>query len=88
MVRIFFSFMTSFFDIASKYSNVSQYFKEGKDKRFMNFLREKIHVLEEESIRLYPSLSMQSHLKMYKPSLFSINFNFPAGPKLEKFAKF
>jgi hypothetical protein len=66
---------------------MSQSFKENKDKRFMNFVRDKIHVLEEESIRLYPSLSMQNHLKMYKPSLFAISYKYPEGPKLERFSK-
>jgi len=68
-------------------ASISQYMKSEKDERFMNFLREKIHVIEEDSIRLYPSLNMQNHLKMYKPSLFSIAYIHPAGPELERFIK-
>ena len=60
---------------------------EASEKRFMNFVRDKIHVLEEESVRLYPSLNMQNHLKMYKPSFFAVNYIMPVGPTLERFSK-
>jgi len=63
-------------------SGLSQYGKQGKEKRFMNFVREKVHVLE-ESQRLLPSLNTQSHLKLYKPSCFSIFFHQPLHPVLE-----
>jgi hypothetical protein len=62
---------------------MSQVTKNGKENRFMNFVREKIHVLDEENIQLYPSLNMQSHLKLYKPSFFAIAYQNPKGPKLE-----
>jgi len=55
-------------------SGISNYVKQGKENRFINFLREKIHVLEEETIRLLPSLNMQNHLKMYKPSFFPVHY--------------
>ena len=67
-------------------SGMSQYVKQGKEKRFMKYIFSKIHVLEEESICLYPSLSTQNHNKLYRPSCFSIAYSYPRGPKLEKFA--
>ncbi|CAI2374326.1 unnamed protein product [Moneuplotes crassus] len=66
-------------------SGVSNFVKQGKEKRFMSFLREKIHVLEEKTICLYPSLSTQNQLKHYKPSHFAINYKQPKGPELEYF---
>lgn len=66
-------------------SGMSQYVKQGKEKRFMKYIFSKIHVLEEESICLYPSLSTQNYNKLYKPSCFSIAYSYPSGPKLEKF---
>jgi hypothetical protein len=69
-------------------SGMSQFVKNGKESRFMNFVREKIHVIDEENIQLYPSLNMQSHLKLYKPSFFAIAYQLPAGPELEHFKFF
>lgn len=66
-------------------SGISQYGKQGKENRFMNFVREKIHVLDEENIILYPSLNMQSHLKLYKPSFFAIAYQYHPSPELEHF---
>jgi hypothetical protein len=66
-------------------SGMSQYVKQGKEKRFMKYIFSKIHVLEEESICLYPSLSTQNFNRFYKPSCFSIAYDLPIGPKLEKF---
>lgn len=77
----------SFISGISGGSSISQYVKQGKEKRFINFVREKIHVVEEESIRLYPGLNMQSHLKLYKPSFFSIAYQYPKEPVLENFSK-
>lgn len=66
-------------------TGMSQFDKQGKEKRFIRFVGEKIHVLEEECVRLYPSLNVQSHLKLYKPSFFSIAYQYPKAPELERF---
>lgn len=78
----------SFISGISGGASISQYAKLRKEGRFINFVREKINIVEEESIRLYPSLNMQSHLKLFKPSFFSIAYQYPEGPKLEKFKSF
>lgn len=65
--------------------SVSKFTQLRKEASFIKYVREKIHVADEENIRLYPSLNTQSHLKQYKPSFFSIAYQQPKSPELERF---
>ena len=65
--------------------SISKYSQLRKEASFIKYVREKIHVADEDCVRLYPNLNTQSYLKHFKPSFFSIAYQHPKEPELEKF---
>jgi hypothetical protein len=52
------------------------------EKKFTDFVRDKVHIEKSDGLFLLPSMR---HSVLLKPTFFSISFNYGKTPKLEKF---